>query len=135
MDDLFFLGRLIFGGYFIYAGSNHFLSTALYTSSAAAKGVPMPEIAVLFAGALIVLGGLSIVLGLWPQIGAACIALFLIGVTPMMHNFWAISDPLQRTTEMGNFMKNVAMLGSALMTLGVPRPWPYSIEGRRRISV
>jgi putative oxidoreductase len=61
--------------------------------------------------------------------------LFLIGVTPMMHNFWAISDPLQRTTEMGNFMRNVAMLGSALMILGVPRPWPYSIEGRRRISV
>jgi hypothetical protein len=33
--------------------------------------------------------------------------------------FWAIQDPMQRMGEMGNFTKNVAMLGSTLMFLAM----------------
>ena len=29
MDDLFLLGRLIFGGFFLYNGANHFLMLSL----------------------------------------------------------------------------------------------------------
>lgn len=134
MDDLFLVGRLIFGGYFVFAGSNHFLSNAMYTQLAASKGVPMPEVAIPLAGALILVGGLSVILGLWPHMGALCIALFLVGITPVMHDFWNIADPGARLSEMTNFTKNLALLGGALLMLGVPRPWPYSLEQRRRIS-
>jgi putative oxidoreductase len=133
MSDLFLLGRMLFGGFFTYYGVNHFLNLAAMTEYAAAKGVPAPELAVLFSGALIVAGGLSVLFGVWPQIGAACLGLFLIVVTPVMHNFWDIGDPGQRMIEMGNFMKNMALLGGVLMMMGVPRPWPYSLERRRRI--
>ena len=47
MDDLFLLGRLIFGGFFLYNGANHFLMNATFVQYAAAKGVPMPEVAVM----------------------------------------------------------------------------------------
>jgi uncharacterized membrane protein YphA (DoxX/SURF4 family) len=60
--------------------------------------------------------------------------LFLIGVTPIMHNFWAMADEAQRTVELANFAKNLALLGGTLMMVGVPRPWPYSLEQRRRIT-
>jgi len=135
MKELFLLGRIVFGGYFVYSGLNHFLSTAQLAQYAAAKGVPLPEIAVLATGLLMLVGGLSVMFGVVPHIGALCIALFLVGVSPVMHNFWAVPDPAQRMAEMVNFTKNVALLGGVLMLLGVPRPWPYSAEYRRRIAV
>jgi putative oxidoreductase len=133
MAELFLLGRIILGGYFLYNGMNHFVSMATMVQYAGSKGVPMPEIAVTVAGALLIVGGASIVLGLWPPLGVLCIVVFLAGVTPMMHNFWAMTDPGARLGEIVNFTKNIALLGGALGLLGVPQPWPYSVERRRRM--
>src|SRR5262245_62686143 len=135
MDELFLIGRAIFGGYFIYNGVNHFINTATLAGFAASKGVPMPEVAVMAAGLLMLAGGLSILFGLWPHIGSLCIALFLLVVTPAMHNFWAATDPAQRMSDMINFMKNGALLGSTLMLYGVPTPWVYSVERRRYVAI
>jgi hypothetical protein len=55
------------------------------------------------------------------------VIVFLLGVTPVMHNFWTIADETQRLTELINFSKNVALLGAALMMFAIPAPWPYSI--------
>ena len=133
MDELFLLGRVIFGGYFAYNGLNHFVNHAMLAQFAAAKGVPMPELSVMLAGALILVGGLSIVFGAWPHLGSLCLALFLLVVTPAMHNFWVATDAQQRLADMMNFMKNGALLGSVLMLYGVPVPWPYSLESRRPV--
>jgi putative oxidoreductase len=123
----FLIGRVVFGGFFLYNGINQFRklkTTAQYT---AAKGVPLPEAAVALSGGALVLGGASILLGLQPKLGAAAIVTFLAGVSPVMHNFWSIEDPNQRMSEMVNFTKNMALLGAALALLGVEEPWPLSI--------
>ena len=133
MDDLFLLGRVIFGGFFVFNGANHFLMNATFVQYAAAKGVPMPEIAVAVAGVLILAGGFSVLTGFQPYIGLSCIALFLIVVTPMMHNFWADTNPVERMNDFGHFLSNAALLGATLMMFVIPRPWPYSLELRRRI--
>ena len=135
MNDLFLVGRIIFGGFFVFNGINHFLNVGPMAEYAAAKGIPLPEVAVLLSGVLLVVGGLSVLFGFMPEIGLACIALFLAVVSPLMHNFWDISDPVQRLNEMGHFMKNMALFGGSLIMLAVPRPWPYSVEGRRRVAV
>ena len=75
----------------------------------------MANIVVSFSGVLAFAGGLSILLGYRAKIGAWLIALFLIGVTPMMHNCWAVSDPMMRQMQMVMFMKNLSMLGGALL--------------------
>jgi putative oxidoreductase len=134
MADLFLMGRLIFGGFFLFSGVHHFLDTATLAQFAGAKGVPMPEAAVLLTGALLIVGALSILLGILPRLGLACIILFLVGVTPTMHAFWSVADPQMRQMDMGNFMKNLALTGGALMMLMIPTPWAYSVEARRRIS-
>jgi uncharacterized membrane protein YphA (DoxX/SURF4 family) len=135
MADLFLMGRLIFGGFFLYSGVHHFLDTATLAQYAGAKGVPMPEAAVLLTGALLIVGALSILLGILPRLGLACIILFLVGVTPIMHAFWSVPDPQIRQMDMANFTKNLALMGGALMMLVIPTPWAYSVEARRRIAV
>ncbi len=133
MDDLFLLGRLFFGGFFLYNGANHFLMNATMVQYAAAKAVPMPEVAVAVAGVLLLVGGFAVLTGFQPYVGLSCIALFLVCVTPVMHNFWTLTNPADRLNEMGRFLSNAALLGGTLMMFGVPRPWPYGLELRRRI--
>src|SRR5438552_1877898 len=71
-------GRVIFGGYFLYSGINHFLNRKMLSEYARRKGTAAPDVAVLGSGALIVAGGLSILLGTRPKIGSALISTFLI---------------------------------------------------------
>jgi len=125
----FLLGRIVLGGYFLKAGINHFTGLSMLAGYTKAKGVPAPEVAVLGTGVLLMLGGASLVLGAWPVIGIGLLAVFLAGVTPMINNFWTLTDPAQRMGERINFEKNLALLGALLMLLMIPRPWWFSIGG------
>lgn len=107
------LGRAIFGGYFLYNGINHFLQKDQLSGYASAKGVPSANAAVQVSGAMMILGGLSLLTGYKPKLGSAAIAAFLAGVTPAMHRFWSEENPQQRQMEMVQFLKNVALLGGA----------------------
>jgi uncharacterized membrane protein YphA (DoxX/SURF4 family) len=126
-DILLLVGRLLFGGLFLYNGINHFQNRAAMTGYAAYKGVPMPSLAIIGSGLWLVICGLSVILGLRPDVGLLMSVIFLAGVTPVMHNYWTASDPNARLADSINFQKNMALLGAALVMLAVPRPWPYSI--------
>jgi len=123
-------GRLIFGGYFIYNGINHFLNRKMLADYARLKGTPAADVAVVASGALILAGGLSILTGARPKIGSALIATFLIGVSPRMHAFWNEEDPRQRMQEMVNFSKNMALVGASLLAAAHPEPWPWHVGTR-----
>ena len=123
----FLLGRILFGGFFLYSGINHFKELKKLSQYAAAKNVPTPEVAVGISGGLLVLGGMSILLGVKPKIGSAALLAFLASASPAMHDFWNAVDPQQRQNDMINFMKNVALSGSALALMGVEEPWPTSM--------
>ncbi|MGZ4821364.1 MAG: DoxX family protein [Terriglobales bacterium] len=112
------VGRLMLGGFFIMSGISHFKKTKDMAGYAAAKGVPQPDVAVQVSGAMMLLGGTMLALGVKPKIGALLIAGFLGGVSPVMHNFWAIEDPAQKMNDEINFMKNMALLGAALAIAG-----------------
>jgi len=126
MKTLFFLGRAVFGGFFLYNGINHFKNKSALAQYAAAKNLPEPEIMVLAAGSAIALGGASIILGLKPKLGTLAILSFLAIVMPTMHDFWASRDPNQKQNEMVHFSKNMALLGAALALMGV-EDWPVSV--------
>ena len=126
-DILFLVGRLLFGGLFLYNGINHFLNYSNTRGYCAYKGVPMPDVATVVSGLWLTISGLSVMAGFRPDIGLVMIALFLLFVTPMMHNYWAAHDPTARLGEFINFTKNFAMLGAALALLAVPRPWPFAL--------
>ena len=123
------LGRFLFVLIFLMSGPRHFFSQTI--AYAASQGVPVTSIVVPFSGLLAVLGGLSILLGYRARIGAWLIVLFLAGVTPMMHKFWVVTDPMTYQMQFIMFMKNVSMLGGALVIsqLGAG---PWSLDARRK---
>ncbi len=123
----FLIGRLIFGGYFISSGINHFTQKKQIAEYAAAKHVPEPNIAVQASGAMLLLGGASILLGIKPKLGTLAIVGLLAGVSPVMHDFWKEEEPKARMNEMINFTKNVALAGGAIALMGVEEPWPSSV--------
>jgi len=127
MKAPFILGRLIFGGYFLYNGMNHFLKTKQMAQYAGSKNVPKPEIAVTATGAALVLGGASILLGVKPKLGAAALVGFLASVSPIMHDFWRQEDSNQRMEDMIQFTKNMALLGGTMAFMAVEEPWPASV--------
>ena len=127
MKATFLLGRLVFGGFFIYNGIHHLQERKSMGQYAKAKNVPLAEAAVTATGVALIAGGGSILLGVKPKLGAAAIAGFLAGVSPVMHDFWQVEEPNQRMNEMINFGKNMALLGGALALMGVDEPWPASV--------
>jgi putative oxidoreductase len=127
MKAAFLLGRMIFGGFFLYSGIHHLQERKSLAQYASAKNVPMPEIAVTATGVLLIAGGASILLGVKPKWGTLAAITFLGGVSPVMHDFWSFEDPNQRQNEMINFIKNMALLGGALALMGVEEPWPASV--------
>ncbi|HEY4739020.1 MAG: DoxX family protein [Candidatus Acidiferrales bacterium] len=123
----FLVGRVIVGGYFLMGGLNHFMKLKMMAGYAKSKGTPAAELAVGGTGVLLLLGGVSMLLGYHPTIGAAILVVFLLGVSFGMHNFWAVKDPQAKMNEQVNFMKNMALMGLVLMTLAIGRPWPMSL--------
>jgi putative oxidoreductase len=123
------LGRLFFVLIFLMAGPNHFSSQTI--GYAASQGVPLASIAVPLSGVLAIVGGFSILLGYRARIGAWLIVLFLLAVTPMMHRFWTVTDPMMQQMQMIMFMKNLAMLGGALL-ISQFGAGPWSLDGRRK---
>lgn len=113
MNYVVLLGRILYVAIFIMAGPGHFSAGSI--AFAASKGVPMASIAVPLSGVIALLGGLSILLGFKAKYGAWLIVLFLVPVSFKMHDFWNAADPMAIMTQQVMFMKNVSMLGAALM--------------------
>jgi putative oxidoreductase len=122
------LGRFFFALIFLMAGANHFNRQTI--GYAASQGVPLASIAVPLSGVLAIAGGLSILLGYRAKLGAWLIALFLVPVTFMMHKFWLVQDPMMAQIQMILFMKNIAMLGGALL-ISQFGAGPFSFDARR----
>jgi len=106
-------GRFFFSLIFLMAGPMHFNPAEI--NYAVAAGVPFAKFLVPASGLLAFFGALSILLGYHAKIGAWMIALFLLAVTPAMHNFWSVQDAATQQIQMAMFMKNVSMFGGALL--------------------
>ena len=78
-------------------------------------------------GAILLLAGLSMLLGVYPVIGVILLIIFLLGVSFQMHSFWKLDDAQMKQIDMINVTKNMALVGALLMFLLLPHPWPMSL--------
>lgn len=123
------LGRVLLALIFVAAGPSHFAKSTW--DYAARQGVPATSILVPIAGALALIGGLSVALGFYARIGALLLALFLIPVTLWMHAFWHVADPMMHQLQQVQFMKNVAIFGASLLLMYFGAG-PISLDARSK---
>ena len=60
------------------------------------------------------LGGLSVILGVYADLGAIVLAAILLLMAVKMHNFWTLEDAQAKQADMIGFLKNISMAGGAL---------------------
>jgi putative oxidoreductase len=125
------VGRICFSAIFILGAPGHF--TARYVGFAAQAGVPAAALLVPLSGVIALVGGLSIALGYRAKLGALLLVVFLIPVTVTMHGFWAVTDPMMGQTQQAMLMKNVSMLGGALL-IAYFGAGPLSLDSRQAAS-
>ena len=114
MEIVFLIGRILFAFMFVMSGLNHLTKADHMVGYAQFKGVPSPKLAVQGSGVVLLLGGLSVILGVWAELGAIVLAALLIVMAVKMHNFWSIEDPQAKQADMIGFMKNISMAGGAI---------------------
>jgi uncharacterized membrane protein YphA (DoxX/SURF4 family) len=126
MDILVLIGRILYSAIFIGSGVQHIAHAKVMSSHAGAKGIPAPTIMVRFTGAVVLFGGITVLLGAYTQLGAALLVIFLIPTAFIMHNYWTIHDPLARASDQAQFFKNLALAGAALLIWHFG-PGPFSL--------
>ena len=113
MKIIVLLGRILYSAIFILAMPGHFTQHAI--NLAKTQSIPAAEILVPLSGLIALIGGLSILLGYKAKEGAWLLVLFLTTVTFSMHRYWIFDDMVVRDMQQLMFMKNMALLGAALM--------------------
>jgi putative oxidoreductase len=121
------LGRFFFAAIFLMSSLGHFSKQTI--AFATSQGVPLASLSVPFSGLMALAGAVSILLGYRAKLGAWLIVLFLVPVTFMMHKFWTVHDPMMAQTQLVMFMKNVAILGAALL-ISQFGAGPFSLDAR-----
>jgi putative oxidoreductase len=106
-------GRILFAGMFAFAARGHIVNHARYVQGTGKK-LPIPFLAGWPTGVLFIVADISIVAGIWPDIGSLLLAAFLVPAGILFHPFWQFSDPTVRRTQEGGFYRDVSLLGASL---------------------
>lgn len=115
MDVVILIGRILFVLVFFGSAMGHLTQTASMTEYAKSRGVPAASAAVVASGILMLIGGLSVLLGVWADLGALLLVVFLVPTAVLMHAFWSETDAQAKQMEQVQFMKDMSLAGAALM--------------------
>jgi putative oxidoreductase len=109
-------GRILLSLIFLQSGLNKisgFTGTAGYMAS---KGLPMAEVLLVVTIIIEIGAALLIVTGYKARLGAAALFLWMIPVTFIFHNYWAMPADQQMIQQI-MFMKNLSLMGGMLYVM------------------
>ena len=115
MSAVLVIGRILFAALFIASGIAHFAKLEMMTGYAKYKKLPAAKLGVMVSGLFFLAGGLSILLGLWVDLGALLIAITLVLAAFIFHNYWKESDATAKQNEQMAFNKDLALAGAAFI--------------------
>jgi len=115
MDVVLVIGRVLFAILFARSGYQHLKDQGMMVGYARAKGVPMPETAIPLTGVILILGAVSLALGIYADIGALLLLIFLVPTALIMHDYWAQEDPEAKAADSIHFYKDTALAGAAVI--------------------
>jgi uncharacterized membrane protein YphA (DoxX/SURF4 family) len=114
MDAVFLIARILFALIFLMSAIGHITKADAMTQYAQYKGAPGGKFGVIATGVTLGLGALSVLLGVWGDLGALLVFATLIPITFFMHAYWKESDAQAKQGDQVMFNKNLALMGGAL---------------------
>ena len=131
MRDLIPLaGRILIALPFIKFGTDKIRNWDMVVPWMQSMGLPAPALLLGLATGIEVIGAICLILGFWTRWVALTMALYLIPVHLLIHNFWAVAAA-QRSSEIESFGKGMMIIGGLLfvMLFGAGR---ISVDARAR---
>ena len=119
-EDQVLIGRVLFA--LIAVGSafgGHFMATDSTAGYAESRGVKNPRAMVLVSGVLLAAAAVSLMVGIYADLGALLFGSFTLLTAFMIHHFWTDEDEMTKQMEMTNFMKNLSITGGALLAFAL----------------
>lgn len=126
-DVAFFLGRALFALVVGYLALGNLFDLEASVGYAQSKGAPLAPVTVPLGSVGLIAGGLAVLVGFYPGVGAAAVVAFLVPITTIMHDFWTMEGQ-NRQNERIHFLKNVGLIGGALVFLALSSvQWPVAV--------
>lgn len=79
------------------------------------RGFPFPDLVLACALAMMLAGGVMVILDVYAPVGALMLIIFTLIATYLYQNFWTIEDPGKKREKRGSFFNNLAILGGLLL--------------------
>jgi putative oxidoreductase len=126
-DVAFLLGRVLFAVVVGYLALGNLLDLESSVGYAQSKGAPLASITVPLGSLGLIAGALAVLVGVYPAVGVLAIVAFLVPITVIMHDFWTMEGQA-RQNEQIHFLKNVGLIGAALLFLALSTSaWPLAV--------
>lgn len=111
---LLVLGRVLLGGFFVYAGVHHFFIMPPLTAMISARGIPCPRLVLIVGSAFQIVAGTLFVLNIGTATAAFGLIVFTIAASVMLLNFWDMDEPMWQTAKTA-WQTNTAIVGGLLI--------------------
>jgi putative oxidoreductase len=124
------IGRVLIALLFIPSGWGKIAGFSGLVGFISSKGVPLPEVCAAIAIAVELGLGILLLVGFQTRWAALMMAIFVLVISPIFHNYWAVPDAQVMMQKM-NFFKNMAIAGG-LLAFAAFGGGAFSVDGRRR---
>ncbi|HLF38293.1 MAG TPA: DoxX family protein [Burkholderiales bacterium] len=121
--------RILLAAIFLVSGYDKIGGFSQVAAFMASKGIPLSEIALALSIVVEIGGGLLLIAGWKSRWAATALFLWLIPVTLIFHNFWAV-DAAQVQNQLNHFLKNLCIMGGMLYVMAFGAG-PLSMDNRR----
>lgn len=113
------VGQVLIGSLFLAQGLGA-LSRArfkFHSGRLAERRIPTPEFVLVCGLAMMLAGGIMVMLDIFSAVGALLLLIFSIVATVLFQNYWSIKDPVTRRSKRSSFFNNLAIIGGLLLIL------------------
>ena len=114
---LILIGRIVFGLFFVIAGVRNLAGFRDRIPFKTNYGWDLPPPIVALGFAMQLVGGLSLVLGLWTVLGALVLIAFLVMATAMYHNLFLFQGK-ERDPHLYLVLVNITLAAGLLLIIG-----------------
>lgn len=124
-----FIGRLVLAWFFLSEAYARIGAWDANVSLMTILNVPAPPLLLALGLIVMVLGGLSLLLGFHARHGAMLLFGFTVAATVLMHDYWNIKDAAARASDYELFARNIAIAGGLLVVIGLGAG-PFAIDNK-----